>query len=77
MATPYTTYRSVIFTFARRVVLDNDQGVTGLYPNYHELKDVKSSADLQVNEPAAQPAPNPGIGELRQKVLSSPFLKAF
>jgi hypothetical protein len=47
MATPYTTYRSVIFTFARRVVLDNDQGVTGLYPNYHELKDVKSSADLQ------------------------------
>jgi len=38
------------------VVLDDDQGVAGFFKNGHELKDCKGSADLQVLEPAVQPA---------------------
>ena len=37
-------------------MLDDDQGVAGLFKNGHELKDCKGSADLQVLEPAVQPA---------------------
>jgi len=36
------------------VVLDDDQGVVGLFMNGHELKDREGSADLQVPEPASQ-----------------------
>ena len=32
------------------VVLDDDQGVAGLFKNGHELKDCEGSADLQVME---------------------------
>ena len=38
------------------VVLDDDQGVTGLFKNGHELKDCEGSADLQVLEFAVQSA---------------------
>jgi hypothetical protein len=42
-------------------VLDHNQGVTGLFKNGHELKDREGPADLQVLEPAIQPAKNGGV----------------
>ena len=44
-----------------RAVLDDDQGVAGLFKNGHELKDCESSADLQVPEPAIQLAEDRGV----------------
>jgi len=43
------------------VVLDDDQEVAGLFKNGHELKDREGPADLQVLEPAVQPAEDGGI----------------
>jgi len=37
-------------------VLDDDQGVAGLFKNSHKLKCSEGSSDLQVLELAAQPA---------------------
>jgi hypothetical protein len=36
------------------IVLDEDQGVAGLFENGHELKDDEGSADLQILEPGSQ-----------------------
>ncbi|MGD0952557.1 MAG: hypothetical protein ABR985_09205 [Methanotrichaceae archaeon] len=42
-------------------MLDDDQGVAGLFKNGHELKDCEGSADLQVLEPAVQLAQDVGV----------------
>ena len=42
------------------VVLDDDQGMAGLFKNGHELKDCEGPADLQCLEPAVQPAEDGG-----------------
>jgi hypothetical protein len=38
------------------IVLDDDQGVAGLFKNGHELKDCEGSADIKFLELAVQPA---------------------
>jgi len=43
------------------VVLDDYQGVTGLFKNGHKLKDCEGPADLQVLELAVQPAEDGGV----------------
>ena len=42
-------------------MLDDDQGVAGLFKNGHELKDREGSADLQVLKPAVQPVWDGGV----------------
>ena len=42
-------------------MLDDDQGMAGLFKNGHELKDCECSADLQILEPAVQPAEDGGV----------------
>ena len=42
-------------------MLDDDQAVTGLFQNVHELKDREGLADLQVLEPAVSPAQDRGV----------------
>jgi len=42
-------------------VLDDDQGVAGLFKNGHELKDCEGPTDLQVLKPAVQSAQDSGV----------------
>jgi hypothetical protein len=52
-------------------VLDDDQGVAGLFQNGHELKNCEGPADLQILETAVQSAHDRGViaGDVEDSVV--------